>query len=106
MNFDWSVVWRNANALMEGTELTILLAVTTMAISIPGGILPALMRLSSVRVLTVASASFTELFRNMPRFVCQRLIPRTLRWCRSFRSMPVTMGGKLRGASSCRRVHR
>jgi polar amino acid transport system permease protein len=66
MNLDWSVVWRNADALVEGTELTVVLAVTTMAISIPGGILLALMRLSGVRVLAVASASFTELFRNLP----------------------------------------
>jgi polar amino acid transport system permease protein len=66
MNFDWSVVWRNADALIEGTKLTILLAVTTMAISIPGGMLLALMRLSGVRVLVWASASFTELFRNLP----------------------------------------
>jgi polar amino acid transport system permease protein len=66
MNFDWSVVGRNADALIEGTKLTILLAVTTMAISIPGGMLLALMRLSGVRVLVWASASFTELFRNLP----------------------------------------
>jgi His/Glu/Gln/Arg/opine family amino acid ABC transporter permease subunit len=66
MNFDWSVVWRNADALVEGTELTILLAVTTMAIAIPGGILLALMRLSGVRVLASTSACFVELFRNLP----------------------------------------
>ncbi len=66
MNFDWSVIWRNADALVEGTELTILLAVVTMAIAIPGGIALALMRLSGVRVLAVASASFVELFRNLP----------------------------------------
>jgi polar amino acid transport system permease protein len=66
MNFDWSVVWHNADALVEGTKLTVLLAVTTMAIAIPGGILLAVMRLSGVRILVVASASFTELFRNLP----------------------------------------
>jgi polar amino acid transport system permease protein len=66
MNFDWSVVWRNADALVEGTELTILLAVTTMAIAIPGGILLALMRLSGVRALSLTSACFVELFRNLP----------------------------------------
>jgi polar amino acid transport system permease protein len=66
MNFDWSVVSRNAGALLEGTELTILLAVTTMAIAIPGGILLALMRLSGVRLLSAASVSFVELFRNLP----------------------------------------
>jgi len=46
MNFDWSVVWRNSDALIEGTWLTIVLAVATMAIAIPGGMLLALMRLS------------------------------------------------------------
>jgi His/Glu/Gln/Arg/opine family amino acid ABC transporter permease subunit len=66
MNFDWSVVWRNADVLVEGTELTILLAVTTMAIAIPGGILLALMRLSEVRALSLTSACFVELFRNLP----------------------------------------
>jgi polar amino acid transport system permease protein len=66
MNFDWSVVWRNADVLVEGTELTILLAVTTMVIAIPGGVLLALMRLSGVRALSSASACFVELFRNLP----------------------------------------
>ena len=66
MNFDWSVVSRNAGVLLEGTELTILLAVTTMVIAIPGGILLALMRLSGVRAFSAASASFVELFRNLP----------------------------------------
>jgi polar amino acid transport system permease protein len=66
MNFDWSVVWRNADVLVEGTELTILLAVTTMAIAIPGGMLLALMRLSGVRALSSTSACFVELFRNLP----------------------------------------
>jgi His/Glu/Gln/Arg/opine family amino acid ABC transporter permease subunit len=66
MTFDWSVVWQNADALLKGVELTVLLAITTMAISIPGGIVLALMRLSNVRVLSAASAAFVELFRNLP----------------------------------------
>jgi His/Glu/Gln/Arg/opine family amino acid ABC transporter permease subunit len=66
MNFDWSVVWRNADALAEGTKLTVLLAVTTMAIAIPGGIVLALLRLSGARVLSSMSACFVELFRNLP----------------------------------------
>jgi His/Glu/Gln/Arg/opine family amino acid ABC transporter permease subunit len=66
MNFDWSVVWRNADVLVEGTKLTILLAVTTMVIAIPGGIVLALMRLSGLRVLSSTSACFVELFRNLP----------------------------------------
>ena len=66
MNFDWSVVWNHAGELAQGTEITVLLAVATMAIAIPGGILLALLRLSGSRTLAGASASFTEFFRNLP----------------------------------------
>jgi polar amino acid transport system permease protein len=66
MNLDWSVVWRNAGVLAEGTELTVALAVLTMVIAVPGGIVLALMRLSGSRLLAGASASFVELFRNLP----------------------------------------
>ena len=43
-----------------------MLAVVTMLIAIPGGILLALLRLSRSRILSGASASFTEFFRNLP----------------------------------------
>ena len=66
MNYDWSVAWRNADVLIEGTKVTVMLAVTTMAIAIPGGIALALMRLSGIRVLSIASAAFVEFFRNLP----------------------------------------
>jgi polar amino acid transport system permease protein len=66
VTLDWSVVWLNAGALAQGTALTVVLAVATMALAIPGGILLALMRLSGSRALSGASASFTELFRNLP----------------------------------------
>src|SRR5690242_13447960 len=66
MNLDWSVVWRNAPALAEGTLFTILLTVATMAIAVPGGILLALMRLSPIPALSGLSAAFVEFFRNLP----------------------------------------
>ena len=66
MRFDWSVVWNNAGALAEGTLLTVLLTVLTMAIAVPGGIVLALMRLSRSRLLSGASAGFVEFFRNLP----------------------------------------
>jgi polar amino acid transport system permease protein len=66
MSFDWSVVWRNAPALAEGTMLTVVLTVATMAIAIPGGILLAVMRLSPIRALSALSACFVEFFRNLP----------------------------------------
>jgi polar amino acid transport system permease protein len=66
MRLDWSVVPAHAGALAQGTLLTVLLAVITMVLAVPGGIVLALLRLSGVRVLEAASASFTELFRNLP----------------------------------------
>jgi ABC-type amino acid transport system permease subunit len=38
MNYDWSVVWNNADVLWEGTKLTIFLAVVTMLIAVPTGV--------------------------------------------------------------------
>jgi polar amino acid transport system permease protein len=66
MTFDWSVVWRSRDALLQGVEITVLLAVATMVIAIPCGLILALMRMSSVRPVSVASACFVEFFRNIP----------------------------------------
>ncbi len=66
MNLDWSIVWRSRDALVEGTLMTILLAVLTMLIAVPGGMILAFMRLSPLRVVSLASASFVEFFRNLP----------------------------------------
>lgn len=66
MNFDWSVVWTHRQDLLDGAALTVMLTVLTMALALPGGILLALMRLSSNRVLSAASLSFVEFFRNVP----------------------------------------
>ena len=66
MNLDWNVVWNNRDALLQGVALTIGLTVATMALAVPGGILLALMRLSSNRFIRNASLYFVEFFRNLP----------------------------------------
>jgi His/Glu/Gln/Arg/opine family amino acid ABC transporter permease subunit len=66
MILDWSVVWQNWPALLHGVMLTVLLAVSTMTIAIPGGIVLALMRLSRLRLLNLTATCFVELFRNLP----------------------------------------
>ncbi len=66
MKLDWAVVWDHAGALAHGTALTILLAVATMAIALPGGLIVAMLRLSGIRPLAWASTTFTEFFRNLP----------------------------------------
>jgi His/Glu/Gln/Arg/opine family amino acid ABC transporter permease subunit len=66
MTLDWNVVWINRQVLLEGVALTIGLTVATMLLAVPGGILLALMRLSSNRLISNASLWFVEFFRNLP----------------------------------------
>ncbi|MDP9839811.1 polar amino acid transport system permease protein [Neorhizobium huautlense] len=66
MNLDWSVVWQYSGALGQGVAITLGLTFCTMLIAIPGGIVLALMRLSSNRLVSGASACFVEFFRNIP----------------------------------------
>lgn len=66
MTLDWNVVWTNRDALLHGVALTIGLTVATMLLAVPGGILLALMRLSSNRLASHAALWFVEFFRNLP----------------------------------------
>jgi His/Glu/Gln/Arg/opine family amino acid ABC transporter permease subunit len=66
MNLDWSIVWASRWLLLEGALVTILLTALTMAISIPGGIVLALMRGSRLRPVAMFATGFVELFRNLP----------------------------------------
>ena len=66
MNFDWSVVWQFSGPLAKGAGVTILLTIATMAVAMPGGIVLALMRLSSNKVLNWIALCFVEFFRNIP----------------------------------------
>ena len=66
MTFDWSVIWTHRQALFEGAALTVGLTVLTMLLAVPGGIMLALMRLSSNKLLQSASLGFVEFFRNLP----------------------------------------
>lgn len=66
MNFDWNVIWTHRQALLEGAAMTVGLTVVTMLLAVPGGILLALMRLSSNKLLSSASLAFVEFFRNLP----------------------------------------
>jgi polar amino acid transport system permease protein len=83
MNYDWSVVWQHRQMLIDGVGLTLLLTVLTMLVAVPGGIALALMRVSPWRWLSAASASFVELFRNLPLIL-------VVYW--AFYVMPVVLG--------------
>jgi len=66
MNLDWSIVWQSRWPLLEGALVTILLTALTMTISIPGGIVLALMRGSRFKSIAWFATGFVELFRNLP----------------------------------------
>ena len=66
MKLDWSVIWDNLGRLAEGAELTVLLAVITMVLAIPGGLLLAFLRLSRFRLVRGAATAFVEFFRATP----------------------------------------
>jgi len=66
MNFDWNVIWTHRSALLDGAIMTIGLTVVTMLLAVPGGILLALMRLSSNKLISNISLAFVEFFRNLP----------------------------------------
>ncbi|MFO1056433.1 MAG: amino acid ABC transporter permease [Dongiaceae bacterium] len=66
MTFDWSVISDNAGRLAQGAGLTVVLAVATMALAIPGGLLLAFLRLSPLAPVRVAATAFVEFFRATP----------------------------------------
>lgn len=66
MTFEWSVVWQSLPRLLDGAWMTIWLTVVTMLLAIPGGLALALMRLSPVRLVSMAATAFVEFFRATP----------------------------------------
>ena len=66
MTYDWSVIWQYREAFADGTAMTFLLTVLTMAIAVPGGVVLALLRLSRSSAIAGASTGFVEFFRNLP----------------------------------------
>ena len=66
MNLDWNVVWDNLPRFWDGAVVTVWLSVVTMALSIPGGLILAFMRLSKVRPVAKSATAFVEFFRATP----------------------------------------
>jgi len=66
MNYDWSVLWTHRDEFISGVGVTIMLAVVTMVVAVPLGILLMAMRRSPYRILSIPATIFVELFRNVP----------------------------------------
>lgn len=66
MTFDWSVIVQNWPLLLQGAGVTIALAVVTMVIAVPGGLLLTLMRGSPRAPVRGLATAFVEFFRSTP----------------------------------------
>jgi polar amino acid transport system permease protein len=66
MTFEWSVIWSSLPVLLQGTKITIVLTVATMAISIPIGIVVMLLRTARNGVLRAVGTTYVEVLRNIP----------------------------------------
>jgi polar amino acid transport system permease protein len=66
MTFDWSVIWTNLPRFAEGAWMTVWLAVVTMALAIPGGLILAFLRMSRFKAVSLTAAAFVEFFRATP----------------------------------------
>jgi His/Glu/Gln/Arg/opine family amino acid ABC transporter permease subunit len=66
MKFDWTVVWVHRWDFMAGVGVTITLAVVTMLIAIPLGIVVMLLRQSHFRPVSLLATAYVEIFRNLP----------------------------------------
>jgi len=66
MNLDWDVVWSNLPRFWDGALMTIWLAIVTMALAIPGGLVLAFMRLSRIGLVAKSATAFVEFFRATP----------------------------------------
>ena len=64
--FDFTVILDNLPFLWKGMQMTLLLTALAMAGGIVLGTLLALARLSSIKVLSMASAVYVNFFRSLP----------------------------------------
>ena len=66
MNWDWAVIFDNWSLFARGAEITVALSFATMALSIPCGLLLALLRNSRSRLARNIALLFVEFFRTTP----------------------------------------
>jgi His/Glu/Gln/Arg/opine family amino acid ABC transporter permease subunit len=64
--FSWEAFWGSFQPLLPGAIVTIALATTTMAASLPFGLALALLRLSRFGAVRVLATGWVELFRSTP----------------------------------------
>ena len=66
MTLDWNVLWTYREPLLRGLGVTVALAVSTMALAVPFGLLLAFCRMSRHHVVRWPTTAFVEVFRSTP----------------------------------------
>jgi His/Glu/Gln/Arg/opine family amino acid ABC transporter permease subunit len=67
-NYDWGLIWDNHSALLSGLLVAVQVSVVALAISVVGGLLLAVMRLSRPPISWIAVA-YVNVFRGVPALV-------------------------------------
>ncbi|WNV85647.1 amino acid ABC transporter permease [Umezawaea sp. Da 62-37] len=67
-DYDWGLIWDNHQVLLDGLLTALLVSVIALVISIAGGLLLAVMRLSKPPISWIAAA-YTNVFRGVPALV-------------------------------------
>ena len=66
--FDWSIVWDNRQALLDGLWVALRVSVTALAVSVVAGLVLALLRTSRAPLRWLAAA-YINVFRGVPALV-------------------------------------
>ena len=71
MNYDWdfSVVWRNLDVLMNGLGQSLLLTGVTLALGLSIGLVVAALKITRIRRITIPVDIYISVFRNTPPLV-------------------------------------
>ncbi len=65
-SLEWSSIWGALPVLWEGMKVSLWITAVAMAVGVAWGTVLAMMRLSSIRALSVFSAAYVNLFRAVP----------------------------------------
>jgi putative glutamine transport system permease protein len=65
-NWEWLITGNNLRFLLEGFAVNLQIAAIAMVFSLAGGLLLALMRLSRLRVVSVPTGVWVDVWRNLP----------------------------------------
>lgn len=69
VNFRWSLIWENRVILLKGLGTAISVSITALIISLVIGLIFALARMSSKRVISILASSYVNIFRGIPALV-------------------------------------